>query len=142
MLMVFGVLAAVVAFQLLYPKRPEFFLKRLSEAFGVDTRAAHYPLESEWFFVRSALEKGRLDAYFPWRYVLFDVCIDNDGVWMSYLGPDSEQCAPSLLVPWSRVKFVKHWSSHSYFTFLAEEPVGITVRKRLGEAMVRQILLQ
>ena len=137
--MVFGVLAAVVVFQLLYPKRPEFFLYRLSKSFGVDARAPDYPLKHEWFFLRSALEKGRLDAFFPWRYVHFDVCINNDGVWMSFAGPDREQCTSSLLVPWNRIKFVRHWLNHSYFTFLADEPVGITVRKQLGEAMTRFI---
>jgi len=137
--MVFGVLALVITFQLLYPKRPEFFLKRLSESFGVNTRASDYPLKNESFFVRSALEKGRLDAYFPWRYVHFDVCIDDDGLWMSYVGPEPEQCAPSLLVPWSQIEFVKHWSNHSYFTFMAEDPVGITVRKQLGEAVTQHV---
>ena len=135
--MVFGVLAAVIVFQLLYPKRPEFFLYRLSESFGTNVRAPEYPFRNEWFYVRSALEKGRLDAYFPWRYAHFDVCIDNEGVWMSFVGPDPDQCAPSMLVPWNRIKFVKHWLNHSYFTFLAEEPVGITIRKQLGEAMTR-----
>jgi len=137
--MVFGVLAAVVVFQLLYPKRPEFFLYRLSESFGVDMIAPEYPFKNESFFVRSALEKGRLDFFFPWRYVHFDVCIDNDGLWMSFVGPDPEQCAPSLLVPWNRIKFVKHWSNHSYFTFMADDPVGITVDEKLGEAMTRFI---
>ena len=137
--MVFGVLAAVVVFQLLYPKRPEFFLYRLSESFGVNVRAPEYPLKNQWFYVRSALEKGRVDAYFTWRYAHFDVCIDNDGVWMSFIGPDPGQCAPSMLVPWNRIKFVRHWLNHSYFTFLADEPVGITVRKQLGEAMTRFI---
>jgi hypothetical protein len=137
--MVFGVLAVVVVFQLLYRQRPEFFLYRLSKSFGVDERAADYPLKNQWFFVRSALEKGRLDAYFPWDYFRFDVCIDNDGVWMSFVGPNPEKCTPSMLVPWKRIKFVKHWLNHSYFTFFADEPVGITVRKQLGEAMTRSL---
>ena len=137
--MVFGVLAAVVIFQLLYPKRPEFFLHRLSESFATQRRAPDYVFRNESFFVRSALEKGRLDAFFPWRYANFDVCVDDDGVWMSFVGPDATQCAPSLLVPWNRIRFVRHWSSHSYFTFLAKRPVGITVRQELGEAIARYL---
>ena len=135
----FGALAIAAGVMLLYPNRPEFFLYRLSKSFGIDERAPDYPLRNEWFFVRSALEKGRVDAWFPWRYVHFDVRIDNDGVWMSFVGPDPAQCAPSLLVPWNRIKLVKHWLNHSYFTFLADEPVGITVRKELGEAIARHI---
>ena len=135
----FGVLAAVVVFQLIYPKRPEFFLYRLSNSFGIDEKAPDYPLKNQWFFVRSALEKGRLDAYFPWRYAHFDVCIDNDGVWMSFVGSDPKICAPSLLVPWGRIRFVKHLKNRSYLTFLADEPVGISVSRELGDAMTRYI---
>jgi hypothetical protein len=135
--MVFGVLAAVAVFMAFYPKRPEFFLFRLSKSFGIAERAREYPIKNEWFFVRSALERARLDAYFPWQYAHFDVNIDNEGVWMSFVGPDPGKCAPSLLVPWHRIRFVKHWLNHSYFTFLADEPVGITVRKSMGETMTR-----
>ena len=138
--MVFGALAAAVIFMLLYPKRPEFFLYRLSESFGIDQRAVEYPFKKEWFYVRSALERGRLDYYFPWQYAHFDVNIDNDGVWMSFVGPEPGKCAPSLFVPWSQIRFVKHWLNNSYFTFLAEEPVGITVRKPLGEEIARNII--
>ena len=138
-LLVFGVLFAVSVFMWVYPRRPDFFLYRLSESFGVDERAPDYPLKNEWFFVRSALERARLDAYFPWQYAHFDVNIDSAGVWMSFAGPDPAKCAPSLLVPWDRIRFVKHWSNHSYFTFLADQPVGITVRKPLGEAIARYI---
>jgi len=122
-----------------YPKRPEFFLYRLSNSFGIDESATDYPLKNQWFYVRSALEKGRLDIYYPWHYARFDVNIDNEGVWMSFIGPEPGKCAPSILVPWNRIRFVKHWLNHSYFTFLADEPVGITVRKPLGEAITRYL---
>jgi hypothetical protein len=138
-LAIFGVLAVVVAFQLLYPRRPEFYLYRLSKSFGIDERAPDYPLKNQWLFVRSALEKGRLDAFLPWQYVHFDVCIDNTGVWMLFNGPEPEKCAPSLLVPWRQIRFVKHMPNRSYFTFLAEEPVGISVSRELGEKLTRYI---
>ena len=137
MLMVFASLAAFTIFMVLYPKRPEFFLHRLSESFGVNERASEYAFKNEWFQVRSAFERGRLDVFFPWDYIHFDVNIDNDGVWMSFVGPDQGKCAPSLLVPWNRIRFVRHWLNCSYFTFLADKPVGITVRKPFGEAMTR-----
>jgi hypothetical protein len=137
---VFAVLIATVVFLSLFrPKSPEFFWRRLSETFATDRRLNAYAFKYESIFVRSALERTQLDAFFPWQYAHFDVGLDDKGLWLLFAGPDPAKCAESMFTPWSKIRFTGHWQDHYYLTILSKKPVGMTVRKPLGEAIVDYI---
>jgi hypothetical protein len=137
-----AVLVATVVFLSLYrPRSPEFLWRRLSDAFATDRRLKAYPFKRESVFVRHVSSRKPLQVFVLTeprygQYAHFDVGLDDRGIWLMFHGPDSAKCAASIFVPWVRVRFVKHIGDYSCFTFFARKPVGVTIRRALGEEII------
>jgi hypothetical protein len=141
-LSVFAVLVATVIFLSLFrPKSPEILWRRFSEAFATDRRLRAYPFKHESVFLRHVSTRNPLQVFVlteprHGQYAHFDVGLDDRGIWFLFDGPASAKCAASIFVPWVRVRFAKNLDNYSCFTFLARKPVGVTIRRALGDEII------
>lgn len=68
----------------------------------------------------------------------FDATIDDFGFWLTYKGPLPEDCADTVKVPGTHVRFVTRSGDLHVFELFAEPPVTIGVRGELGERLTQR----
>lgn len=68
----------------------------------------------------------------------FDATIDDFGFWLTYKGPLPEDCAETIKIPGTHVRFVTQSKDLHAFELFAQPPVTIGVRGELGEQLMQR----
>jgi hypothetical protein len=112
--------------------------RKLSDRYETDRRPGRITYRGQHILV------GRLfGSWIFWRYDLgefakFDVEVDDDGIWFLYDGPLPKKCPPCLFVPGKNVTYLRDKRNQFFFHIDAVNPVEITTRRELGEAIKRR----
>ena len=68
----------------------------------------------------------------------FDATIDDFGFWLTYKGPLPEDCADTIKIPGTHVRFITHSGDQYAFELYANSPVTMGVRGDLGELLMQR----
>lgn len=139
-LLVLLALATLMLCQIVFrPKKPEWPWSAFSKAFG--TR--RFPPDAMYRNTSIALCLGTFlatdDLALFKHFAKFDISLNHEGTWLTFVGPDPIKCAAQILLPWSKIRFRRHKTDSSQFVLFSDPKLGIILPRDIGEAMVKHV---
>jgi len=134
-LIVFAILLVVtIAAVSFEPAKPLEAWLKLSERYATERRPStvQFPDQRLLFGVGKKRVKSLHDL------ALFDVTIDDFGLWLVFKNANNDGNSAVLKIPVTHVRFELHHGQQYLFQLYAEPPVRLALRGELGETLMQR----